>query len=98
MKLFFVLTFDFKAIAKENKTNFQMDSDEEYFDYEVETWDDLDSSSVSVSNTPSFETLTAEDIVKLMNQYIEHVNAIVQVRATQRNKCCIFLKWNFPLK
>lgn len=56
-----------------------MDSDEEYSDFETEEWDDLDSSGVSVTNTPSFETLTAEDIVHLMNQYIEQVNAIVMV-------------------
>lgn len=56
-----------------------MDSDEEYSDFETEEWDDLDSSGVSVTKTPSFETLTTEDIVHLMNQYIEQVNAIVMV-------------------
>lgn len=65
-----------------------MDSDEEYSDFEMEEWDDLDNSGGSVIIMPSFETLTAEDIVHLMNQYIEQVNAIVQVFKLRCNKCC----------
>lgn len=56
-----------------------MDSDDGFSDYEqdeTEAWDDME---ISVSTPPPFETLTTDDIVKLMNQYIEHVIAIVNV-------------------
>lgn len=60
-----------------------MDSDEEYSDYE---WDAIDGIEINDTNkAPSFETLTADEIVKLMNQNIEHVNAIVQVSDIKRN-------------
>lgn len=36
--------------------------------------------STNHSNVPSFETMTADEIVNLMNQYIEEVESIVEVR------------------
>lgn len=61
-----------------------MDSDDDdyYENYETEQWDDYDNGSVPVTKAPSFETLTADDIIQLMNQYIEQVNAIIQVKTT----------------
>lgn len=57
-----------------------MESEDDYFeDFGAESSDDDDSLSLSVIKIPSFETLTADDIVKLMTQYIEDVHSIVKV-------------------
>lgn len=56
-----------------------MDSDEEYSDFESENSYEIDCND-SDPKVPSFETLTANDIVELMNQFIENVNAVIQVR------------------
>lgn len=71
-----ILTFAIKDTGRKQK----MDSDDGFSDYEPDQWDDLD--SIPIARPPPFETLTADDIVKLMNQYIEHVIAIVKVSAT----------------
>ena len=60
-----------------------MDSDnDEYFgmdsDDEMNSDEEMDS-SMCVPKLPSFETMTADEIVKLMNQYIEEVESIVEV-------------------
>lgn len=52
-----------------------MDSDYDD-DFEMESDDEFDA---SVTKTPSFETMKADQIVKLMNQYIEEVESIVEV-------------------
>lgn len=59
-----------------------MDSDDEFFTMgsgdEIDSDDEMDSSACA-PKTPSFETLTADQIVELMNQYIEEVESIVEV-------------------
>ncbi|XP_031626531.1 potential E3 ubiquitin-protein ligase ariadne-1-like [Contarinia nasturtii] len=73
-----------------------MDSDAESYDEydgdydEPEEWDDVDD---NVNKKPSFETLTTDDIVQLMNQYIEEVNAIVQMPATATRILLSHTKW-----
>lgn len=74
-----------------------MDSDnDEYFgmdsDDEMNSDEEMDS-SICVPKVPSFETMTADEIVKLMNQYIEEVESIVEVSMrvffllSSNNKC-----------
>lgn len=55
-----------------------MDSDEEYSDFESQESYEIDDNEPKAMQ-PSFETLTANDIVELMNQFIENVNAVIQV-------------------
>lgn len=56
-----------------------MDSDYDDDDFGMDSEDEMEYST-SNSNVPSFETMTADEIVKLMNQYIEEVESIVEVR------------------
>lgn len=60
-----------------------MDMDEENSDFERYDSDESELEDVdledSVPDPQSFETLTTDEIMKLMSQNIEHVNAIVQV-------------------
>lgn len=53
-----------------------MSSDEEISDFEV---DSLSSSGSFEVKNSSFESLTANDIANLMNQYVKDVNSVVQV-------------------
>lgn len=55
-----------------------MDSDDEqFYDSDSEASSTMDeSTSVKV---PSFETLTADQIVDLMKQYIDHIDSVVEV-------------------
>ncbi|XP_055297193.1 E3 ubiquitin-protein ligase ariadne-1-like [Sitodiplosis mosellana] len=64
-----------------------MDSDDEQEYFAMDSGDEMNSddemdSSVSIPKIPSFETMTADEIVKLMNQYIEEVESIVEMPAT----------------
>lgn len=56
-----------------------MDDDIEYSDFGSDESFDVE---YDASEPPlaTFEILTANDIVQLMNQYIEYVNAVIQVR------------------
>lgn len=55
-----------------------MDEDVEYSDFDSDESYDIEYNA-SEPTLPSFEILTANDIVQLMNQYIEYVNAVIQV-------------------
>lgn len=61
------------------------DTDDDYF----EDYEDSDSEILfedQSDSAQSFETLTVEEVVELMNKYIEEVNSIVQVSAVTMNK------------
>lgn len=79
-KLFVILTFGHQGhIPNGRKQELKMDSDDCFSDYELDgtdPWDDLEN---IVSKPTPFETLTTDDIVQLMNQYIEQVIAVVKV-------------------
>lgn len=67
-----------------------MEDDDDYFDssdiFDVSTSDDA-SNTVCGAKNSSFEALTTEDIVELMNQFIADIDAVVQVRSMfHRNK------------
>lgn len=53
-----------------------MDSDDDYYGDSDDAMDEMD---FSICKTPSFQTLTAVEIVKLMNEEIGHVDAIFEV-------------------
>lgn len=56
-----------------------MDSDDEQYDsFDTETSSELDN-AVCGARDSSFEALSAQDIVNLMNQYIDDVVSVVEV-------------------
>lgn len=58
-----------------------MDSDDDDFpgSFEMDESNDMDDSSCHGGIIPSFESLKPEEIVKMMNESIEHVNSVVKV-------------------
>lgn len=57
-----------------------MDSEEEqFFEYESDSESDSFHDTVDVPKAPSFETLTADQIVDLMEQNMDHVGSVVEV-------------------
>lgn len=60
-----------------------MDSDIDFSDdYDVDESQEMNESSFGNINMPTFQSLTPEEIVELMNEYIEYIESVVQVSVT----------------
>lgn len=70
-----------------------MDSDDEHYDsFDTETSYEMDNSDCGTRDS-SFESLSAQDIVNLMNQYIDDVKSVVEV-----NQFSIEFPWNSSIE
>lgn len=70
------MSYTDKKCAKHSK----MDSEDEYYNDDFDdASDEMDISETVTTKIPSFQTLTADEIVKLMNEEIGHVDSIVEV-------------------
>lgn len=59
------------------------DDDEPFFFCDSESSESSESSSESINGeTPPFETLTADQIVDLMTQYIDHIDSVIEVSSS----------------
>lgn len=67
------------SVEKHNK----MDSEDEFYNDDSDDGSDQMDMSVSVSKKPSFQTLSTVEIVKLMNEEIEHVESIALVEVSK---------------